>query len=317
MSYTPNLPNSNTVGYLTTSGQSITITVPDGHSSWTVYASSGFSSSSTISFEGSPDGINWHALNGRRNTDAFTNDTTNLLDAAPIGGTGPTGGNPSNWRGVIGAIAFFRVRYSIFTSGDIIRIQIITSAGVGATFLNAGLPASTNLIGAISSQFYFQSNTGRAYGAPLTPITSTIPVTAQNVLSLYNPTSNTKTIYMYRINHNGNFGANNFGRFDRIRFTSGVNPSGGNSVTPVSRNGSPTPSIALVRTGTGGAGISGVTITGATFYTEKSLLITSGGIDASNEDGGLILPPGSGLVIQYTTAASGTTIASEFVWHEL
>lgn len=119
-----------------TANSSVLVTVPDGHSSWNVYISGTFSAGTLLYFQGSVDGTNWFSLNGRRNSDASTNDTTNFIASDFAGGASPTGGNPSNWRGVLGAIRFFRVTAGSYTAADSITVQIATSAGVGATFLN-------------------------------------------------------------------------------------------------------------------------------------------------------------------------------------
>jgi hypothetical protein len=308
--------NGYTTGTLTAAAQAITVTVPDGHSSWTVYLRGTFSSTSQVAFEGSPDGTNWHALNGRRNTDAATNETTNFVDANPFGGPSPTGSNPSNWRGVIGGIRFFRVRCAVYTALDAIAVQIVTSPGVGATFLNVGLPASNNLIGFTGIQYAFQAAVGRAFGVTTGRLTMTVAATAQNSIVIYNPVGSGKNIFIYRINTSGTYGANNVGQFDRFRFVSATAPTGGQLVTPVNRNGDATASIAQVRRGTVSLGtLTGVTVTG-TLLAERSLLQTSGGDDPSDEQGSLIITPGSGILQQVTTTAAAS-ISNGFAWHEL
>lgn len=128
--------NANLYVGAATAGSTVQITVPDGHSSWDAYINGTFSSGTTLYFQGSLDGTNWFPLNGRRNTDITTNDTTNLVSADFFGGGGPLGANPSNWRGVVGAIRFFRVVCAAFTAADSVVVQIATSAAVGAVFLN-------------------------------------------------------------------------------------------------------------------------------------------------------------------------------------
>lgn len=139
--------NANLLSGTATAGSSVQVTVPDGHSSWDVYLAGTWSAATILHFQGSLNGTDWFALNGRRNTSAATNSATNLVDADPPGGAT---GSPSNWRGSIGAIRFFRVTCSPFTAADNITVQIATSAGVGTTFFNAGLPASTNVIGQVA-----------------------------------------------------------------------------------------------------------------------------------------------------------------------
>lgn len=318
MGYTPSA-STYTTGTLTALDGVVGLTVPSGHSSWTVYVSGTFPSTSAISFEGSPDNSVWHALNGRRNTDAASNDTTTFVDANPVGGASPLGGNPSNWRGNIAAIRYFRVRLSTFTSGDSVAIKIVTADGYGATFQNAALPSGTNLIGAVNTQFYFQTNLGRSYGGTTDILTLTAAPTGANLLVLYNPSANTKSLYVYRININGNFGNNGIGMFIRKRFTTATTPTLGTAITPISRNTSAVASIASLRAGSVSIGVlTGVTIGGSpVFYTEKAIILTTGAVDASNEDGSLILPPGTGITIQYTTVAAATTVAAEVVWHEI
>ena len=148
--------NSNATGTLTAAwdgvspatapaGSVVTYTVPDSHSSWSITLGGTFSAGSVVNFEGSEDGVFWFALNGRRNLDSATNDTTNLLDANPSGGPGPTGSNPSHWRGSAGGVRFMRVRCSTYTAADSIAVGIYSSAGVGAVFLNSPTVTRTDI----------------------------------------------------------------------------------------------------------------------------------------------------------------------------
>lgn len=151
--------NASTTGNLTAAttsqftaavaGSVVQLSVPDGHSSWSVYLAGTFSAASQVSFEGSQTGADgtWFNLSLRRNADASTNDTTTVLDTTPFGGPAPTGGNPSHWRGNAGGIKFVRVRCQIYTAADNISVYIGSSAGVGTVFLNAAIPTGTNLIG--------------------------------------------------------------------------------------------------------------------------------------------------------------------------
>jgi hypothetical protein len=140
-------PSSFITGNLTALNSFVSVIIPEGQSSWNVYLSGTFSSTSQVAFEGSPDNINWFYLNGRRNTDSLTNDTTTFLDVTPMGGPGPIGANPSNWRGNLSSVKYFRVRCTVYTAADNINVQISTSAGVGAVFINAALPLSADRLG--------------------------------------------------------------------------------------------------------------------------------------------------------------------------
>lgn len=119
-----------------TAGSTVQITVPDGHSSGDVFVTGTFSAGTMLYSQGSLDGSNWFSLNGRRNTDASTNDTTNFFATDYVGGAAPTGSNPSNWRVVLGAVRYYRVTCGTYTASDSVTVQIATSAGVGATFMN-------------------------------------------------------------------------------------------------------------------------------------------------------------------------------------
>ena len=125
-----------------TAGTVVQLTVPDSHSSWGLQLSGIFSATSQVIFEGSYTGndSDWFSLNGRRNADANTNDTSNLLDVNPFGGPSPLGSNPSYWRGSIGGVRYFRVRCGLYTNGDSISVTISTSSGLGTTFLNSPIP---------------------------------------------------------------------------------------------------------------------------------------------------------------------------------
>jgi hypothetical protein len=118
-------------------------TVPDGHSSWQITLNGTFSASSQVFFEGSEtNGDNdWFSLNGRRNTDATTNDTTNIIDTNPTG----LGANPSYWRGNTGGVKYLRVRCGTFTAADSIAVRITTSTGLGATFINSTMPTTSDI----------------------------------------------------------------------------------------------------------------------------------------------------------------------------
>jgi hypothetical protein len=140
-------PNSYTSGTISALLGAVTLAVPEGQSSWDVYISGTFSTGSIVQFQGSPDNSQWFNLNGRRSGDVNTNDTTTTLATDVFGGPGPLGGSPSNWRGNLAAVRYFRVVATAFTLGDSIAIQISTSSATGVTFLNAALPSGTNIIG--------------------------------------------------------------------------------------------------------------------------------------------------------------------------
>ena len=128
--------NANTYIGAATANSTVQVTVPDGQDSWDIYVSGTFSAGTELYTQGSLDGTNWFSLNGRRNTDPTTNDTTNFIASNFIGGPSPTGSNPSNYRGSVGAIRFFRVSCFTYTAADSISVQLCTSAGGGPVFLN-------------------------------------------------------------------------------------------------------------------------------------------------------------------------------------
>lgn len=138
--------NANLTTGTATAGSSVQVTVPDGHSSWDVYLTGTWSAGTGIAFQGSVDGVTWWPLNGRRSGDANTNATTTVLDTDPSGGAA---NNPSNWRGSITAIRYFRVTCSPYTAADSVSVSIGTSAGAGVVFMNAAIPPGTSAIGAL------------------------------------------------------------------------------------------------------------------------------------------------------------------------
>jgi hypothetical protein len=137
-------PASYTTGNITALNGTVSLTLLEGQNAWEVYLLGTFSAGSTVQFQGSLDGTNWFLLNGRRSGTAVTNDsTTNLA-------TDVAGGIASNWRGNIAAIRYFRVICIAFQAGDNIAVQMSTSTATGATFLNAAIPAGTNIIGGVT-----------------------------------------------------------------------------------------------------------------------------------------------------------------------
>lgn len=177
--------NANTTSGTATAGSSVQITAPDGHSSWAIYVSGTFSAGTTLLTQGSLDGTNWFALNGRRNTDAATNDMTSFIAADFVGGPSPGGANPSAWRGNLGAVRFFRVTASTFTLLDSVSVQVSSSAAVGPTFFNTAAPATapgTNAIGFINDQ-RAATNAVTATAAAATAVTLTIPAAAAGLFT--------------------------------------------------------------------------------------------------------------------------------------
>ncbi|MEO6302700.1 MAG: hypothetical protein ABIP51_05975 [Bacteroidia bacterium] len=142
--------NTNLTSGTATTNSAVQLTVPDGHSAGDIYINGTFSSGTTLNLQGSQDGTNWFFLNGRRNTDAASNDTSTLLSSDFVGGASPTGANPSNWRVNIAAVKYFRVTCSIYTAADNISLTITTSLGTGTVFQNASIPTGTNIIGKVS-----------------------------------------------------------------------------------------------------------------------------------------------------------------------
>lgn len=120
--------NGNATGTITANGGAVTMTVPDGHSSWFGYVAGTFSAGTTLAWQGSYDGVNWIATNGRQSTSAATNDLMNTY-AADFTGPGPYFS-----RGNVSAFRFFRVVATSFQTGDNVSISITTSAATGSVF---------------------------------------------------------------------------------------------------------------------------------------------------------------------------------------
>ncbi len=137
--------NANLTSGAATAGSAVQVTGADHHAAWDVYFSGTWSAGTTLHFQGSMDGNAWWALNGRKTGDAAANSSGTVLDTDPTG----SGNNPSNWRGNLAGIRYFRVTCGPFTTGDSINVMIGTSAGAGATFLNAALPPGTSMIGSV------------------------------------------------------------------------------------------------------------------------------------------------------------------------
>ncbi len=122
-----------------TAGSLVAVLCPGGDTAWNVQITA--LTSGAIYFEGSLDSTNgtdgqWINVNGRRtgvvNTELAGNATANGM-----------------YRGNTSGIKYFRVRsVGALTGTPAIVIRI--SAGTGAIFLNASIPAGTNLIGAVN-----------------------------------------------------------------------------------------------------------------------------------------------------------------------
>jgi hypothetical protein len=130
-------PDTFTSGSITASEQSVTITCPGGDTAWNLGFSGTFSAGTTIIFEGTIDGTNWFTVNGRQ-----TGIVNTVLVNTLSGGSGPY-----LFRGNTSGLTQFRARCSAFQAADNITVNIRISAGVGAIFLNASIPAGTNTIG--------------------------------------------------------------------------------------------------------------------------------------------------------------------------
>ena len=121
-----------------TAGSYVVAACTGGYSAWDIQVTG--LTSGALYFEASLDsttGIdgNWINLNGRQ---------TGIVNTV-LGGNATTNGI---WRGNISAYKYFRVRSSGALSGTP-AIVIRLSAGSGAIFLNASIPAGTNSLGTV------------------------------------------------------------------------------------------------------------------------------------------------------------------------
>jgi hypothetical protein len=157
-SYTPNATQTGTISALNatptagagTANSSVTITVPDNHSAWTLTLGGTFSAGTTLAFQASLDGTTWWYTNGRRNLDVLgSNESVSMTSTDVQGGASPAGGNPSLWKGTVGAVRYLRVTCTAYTAADSITVSMMTSPAVGGTFLLASLPSGTSNIGAL------------------------------------------------------------------------------------------------------------------------------------------------------------------------
>ncbi len=139
-----------------------------GDSEWTVQITA--LTSGTLYFEGSADSTNgldgnWINLNGRR---------TGVVNTS-LGGNATANGL---YRGNLAGFKYFRVR-SVGALSGTPAVVIRTSVGTGATFLNASIPAGTNLIGAVTL-----SGSGRTSFACATVIAGVTAVTTEALVTM-------------------------------------------------------------------------------------------------------------------------------------
>lgn len=122
-----------------TANSTVLLTVPDGHSSFDVYLSGTFSATTTLVLQESITGTDWFATSARVNLATGLNEQYSSISSDIAGGAAPTGGNPSNWKGSLGGVRYLRVTASAYTAADNIAVTIVSSAGVGGTFLLGGV----------------------------------------------------------------------------------------------------------------------------------------------------------------------------------
>lgn len=119
-----------------TAGSYVSIACPGGDSAWNVGLTGTWTG--TVYYEGSPDSTNgvdgnWININGRQ---------TGIVNTVLSGNATANG----MYRGNTSGLTYFRVRRVGASTGSI-TVRINISAGTGATFLNASIPAGTNNIG--------------------------------------------------------------------------------------------------------------------------------------------------------------------------
>ncbi len=181
--------NTNLITGAATAGSSVALTVPDAHTSWTVTLSGTYSAATILAFQCSIDGTNWYYTNGRRNHNTLgVNETVSSTSTDVAGGAAPTGGNPSLWKGTVGAVKFFRVTATTYTASDSISVRIDSSAGVGGTFLLGSVPAGTSIIGAVAPVDSLRTT----YSALLNnTVVAGVVTAAVPTWEIQNPTANT------------------------------------------------------------------------------------------------------------------------------
>lgn len=147
-----------------TAGSIVAAAAPGGDASWTVAITGGVSGS--YYFEASLDSTNgtdgnWTNVNGRQT--GVVN--TVLSGKATVGGI---------YRGNTAGIAWLRVRNVGGTGVLSTAVRIRISAGTGAVFLNASIPAGTNVIGGVTDYDTESGNYSRIDGTGKLRTTDTI-----------------------------------------------------------------------------------------------------------------------------------------------
>ena len=147
---------------VSTAGSYVYLALPNSTSNWTAQITG--LTSGTLYFEMSMDSTigtdgNWIAINGRQtgilNTNLNYFSTSNGL-----------------FRGNAAGARFFRVR-SVGALSGTPAIVIRAGTGEGATFMNAGLPPSSDIIGNIRID---QTNPGTTNAVQISGVTSVVPV---------------------------------------------------------------------------------------------------------------------------------------------
>ncbi len=158
-----------------TAGSTVVLAAPGGDAAWMAQITG--QTTGNIWFEGSLDSTNgtdgqWINLNGRQT--GVVN--TVLAGSATVGGL---------WRGNVSGIKYFRVRQTGTLTGTP-AIVIRLASGSGAIFLNASIPAGTNMIGSITGS-------GIA-GTPATGVQTVQGISGGTALPTSLPTAATPTI---------------------------------------------------------------------------------------------------------------------------
>lgn len=168
-----------------TTNSSVTLTVPDNHSSWTAILGGTFSAGSRLAFQCSVDGTTWYYTNGRRNLDSLgTNEVLSYASTDVYGGAAPSGGNPSLWKGTSGGVKYIRVTCITYTAADSITVRLDSSAGVGGTFQLGPLPAGSAVAMADSAKTTYSATINNTAVAGV--VTAAVPT-----WEIQNPTANT------------------------------------------------------------------------------------------------------------------------------
>jgi len=113
-------------GNITASGQSVTVTLGSGQSSWNVQITGTFVA--TLVFEYTIDGTNYQKVSQRQTVTGWYGNTVTESDIA----------RGTIFRGNASGGASFRVRCTAYTSGTAV-VTIRCSSGEGAVFLNTFL----------------------------------------------------------------------------------------------------------------------------------------------------------------------------------